>query len=95
MPYCDKYVIENQQEINQYHKNLLKDQKNVILISFIHHVTNIDIISMPIIKVGGSQILEIINRNPEITKRGRPITKREHESSPTRVSQNGTLFHGC
>ena len=42
---------------------------------------------MPIIKAGGTQILEIINRNPEITKMERPITKREHENSPTRVSQ--------
>ena len=42
MPYCDKYVIENQLEINQYHKNLLKDQKNVILFIFIHQTINID-----------------------------------------------------
>ena len=27
MPYNDKYAIENQLGINQYHKNLLKDQK--------------------------------------------------------------------
>ena len=53
-----------------------------ILIKLINEVT----------KIGETQILEIINRNPEITKRGRPITKREHENSPTRVSQNGTLF---
>ena len=69
-PYYDKYVTENQPEINQYHKILLKDQKNVILFSFIHQVTNINIVSMPIINAGGSQILEIINRNPEITKEG-------------------------
>ena len=42
-----------------------------------------------------TQVLEIINGNPEITKRGRPITKREYENSPTRVSQNGMIFHGC
>ena len=50
---------------------------------------------MKIMKIGETQILEIINGNPEITKkRRRPITKREHENSPTRASQNGTLFHG-
>ena len=49
---------------------------------------------MEITKIGETQILEVINRNPEITKRGRPIKKREHENSPTRVSQNGTLFRG-
>ena len=49
---------------------------------------------MKITKIGEAQILEIITRNPEITKRGRPITKREYENSPTRVSQNETLSHG-
>ena len=44
---------------------------------------------MPIIKIGETQILETIHGNPEITKRGRPITKWEHENSPTRVSQTG------
>ena len=49
---------------------------------------------MEITKIGETQILEIINGNPQITKTGRPITKREHENSPTRVSQNETLSHG-
>ena len=50
-PYCDKYVIENQQEINQYHKNLLKDKKECHTLYFysqkvndtqIHQCTNND-----------------------------------------------------
>ena len=32
---------------------------------------------MKITKIGETQILEIINGNPEITKKGRPITKRD------------------
>ena len=62
----------------------------------IHQCTNIDkTYQCKSRKLVKTQIPEIINGNPEITKRGRPITKREHENSPTRVSQNGTLFHGC
>ena len=42
-PYRDKYVIENQQEINQYHKNLLKDQKECHTSYLPNHQTiNID-----------------------------------------------------
>ena len=36
-PYCDKYAIENQLGINQYHKNLLKDQKECHTLYFIYH----------------------------------------------------------
>ena len=55
----------------------------------IHQCTNIDkTYQCKSRKLVKTQILEIINGNPEITKRGRPIKKREHENSPTRVSQN-------
>ena len=42
MPSCDKLVIENQEEINQYHKNLLKDQKKCHTLYFVHQTINID-----------------------------------------------------
>ena len=64
--------------------------------TLIHKHTNIDkTYQCKSRKLVKHKILKIINGNPEITKRGRPITKREHENSPTRVSQNGMLFHGC
>ena len=62
----------------------------------IHLCTNIDkTYQCKSRKLVKTQTPEIIHRNPEITKRGRLITKWEHEKSPTRVSQNGTIFHGC
>ena len=35
---------------------------------------------MEITKIGETQILEIISRNPEITKRGKAYHKREHKA---------------
>ena len=57
MAYYNKYVIENQQGINQYHKILLKDKKECHT-QYFHSPKPwiLTIISMPITKVNDTQI---------------------------------------
>ena len=62
LAYYYKYVIENQHEINQYHKNLLKDPKRVSYPKLVFTTSqwhtnspmhkNWQIISMKITKIG-------------------------------------------
>ena len=87
MAYYYKYVNDNQQGINQCHKNLLKDPNTLKgNDTQIHQYTKTDIISVKTTKVGEAlnpeintrnpeQIPEINTRNPEITKRGKSDTR--------------------
>ena len=73
MSYKDKYDLNNQQNHTISQKSH-RTKKNIIFSILFTKLQILTNILMPIEKVGETQILEITTRNPEITKRGRPIT---------------------